>query len=301
MNDTLPLTPSSVNRTTVTPRHLKRLSLSSNGSPFNSPNSPSSPLSNVSPGGAASGSLLTRSDSGARRAIGRTQGGLRLSMSGPGIATSPSSTTASPLASSSRNPDDLNNSPTLSRSSSYRGSTSLTPPAANLPSSDSPSRTPRSAHSRRTSSISYSRSPTIGTGHSEAFSSPVANEQSSPNPNSAVPSRISLEGGRPRASLEGLAEAREEDEEEGLNERDEDKENRREEDESINLGSGSALGFMNAQPTLTEQNSDLLSFIAKKERKCLDLREGEFLIPSQRLSFSLTLDGGCCSHRIKTT
>lgn len=31
---------------------------------------------------------------------------------------------------------------------------------------------------------------------------------------------------------------------------------------------------LTSQPTLTEANADLLSFIAKKERKCLDLREG---------------------------
>lgn len=31
---------------------------------------------------------------------------------------------------------------------------------------------------------------------------------------------------------------------------------------------------MMTQATLVEQNADLLSFIAKKERKCLDLREG---------------------------
>lgn len=36
-----------------------------------------------------------------------------------------------------------------------------------------------------------------------------------------------------------------------------------------------AQGSAGGQPTLTEANADLLSFIAKKERKCLDLREGE--------------------------
>lgn len=30
-----------------------------------------------------------------------------------------------------------------------------------------------------------------------------------------------------------------------------------------------------SQPTVIEANADLLSFIAKKERKCLDLREGK--------------------------
>lgn len=37
--------------------------------------------------------------------------------------------------------------------------------------------------------------------------------------------------------------------------------------------SGSA-NSLPTQATLVEQNADLLSFIAKKERKCLDLREG---------------------------
>lgn len=46
---------------------------------------------------------------------------------------------------------------------------------------------------------------------------------------------------------------------------------------------GEATGFLSpsksamaigAAPTLTEVHADLLSFIAKKERKCLDLREG---------------------------
>lgn len=41
----------------------------------------------------------------------------------------------------------------------------------------------------------------------------------------------------------------------------------------MKTSSKSSLG--NTMPTLTEANADLLSFIAKKERKCLDLREGE--------------------------
>lgn len=38
--------------------------------------------------------------------------------------------------------------------------------------------------------------------------------------------------------------------------------------------SRSGLGAISAS-TITEVNADLLSFIAKKERKCLDLREGK--------------------------
>lgn len=41
------------------------------------------------------------------------------------------------------------------------------------------------------------------------------------------------------------------------------------------LESNGAASNTVSQPTLTEANADLLSFIAKKERKCLDLREGE--------------------------
>lgn len=44
---------------------------------------------------------------------------------------------------------------------------------------------------------------------------------------------------------------------------------------------GGGMGLGNPS-TITELNSDLLSFIAKKERKCLDLREGKFSV-----SFSL--------------
>jgi hypothetical protein len=94
--------------------------------------------------------------------------------------------------------------------------------------------------------------------------------------------RVSLEGGRPRPPLDGVAEILEdpeEKEEEGsrTNETERTPESipaKITEEPPINLGSGSALGFVNSQTTLTEQNADLLSFIAKKERKCLDLREG---------------------------
>lgn len=43
------------------------------------------------------------------------------------------------------------------------------------------------------------------------------------------------------------------------------------------LGSNRNIGAsMGAAPTLSELHADLLSFIAKKERLCMDLREGEF-------------------------
>lgn len=89
---------------------------------------------------------------------------------------------------------------------------------------------------------------------------------------------MSFEGGRTRPSLDELAEEREtEAATEGgqdLSEENCSPSDAGRVDEPINLGSGSALGILNAQATLTEQNADLLSFIAKKERKCLDLREG---------------------------
>lgn len=102
--------------------------------------------------------------------------------------------------------------------------------------------------------------------------------------NSHSTSRGSFESGRPRPSLDGLAETTEEQEEEKVEGRSEHERleggtagQERKVEESIDLGSGSALGFVNTQATLIEQNADLLSFIAKKERKCLDLREGELV------------------------
>jgi len=98
----------------------------------------------------------------------------------------------------------------------------------------------------------------------------------------------SFESGRPRPSLDGLAESREEEEESAAEAHGEVgtesvrtsvEEEGKKAEEPINLASGSALGFVNAQATLTEQNADLLSFIAKKERKCLDLREGKLIFP----------------------
>ncbi|GAA5950597.1 hypothetical protein JCM3765_000545 [Sporobolomyces pararoseus] len=268
--DGSPSTPS------TTPRHLKRLSLNTS-SPF-SPASPSSPLSksNDSPSNLNhnnSPSLLTRSDSGRR--IGSATRSLRLSTSGAvSSSSSPSATHPSSSASSSL-PQDYNSPTPQSR---IVGSASQESPTSFRT-------TPRSAHSRRTSSISYAKSPTIGTlssgggnvGADSAFS-PSSTAKGSPNPNSHS-TRGSFESGRPRPSLDGLAETREEEEEKDAANTEHDRlesgvaGEERKEEESIDLGSGSALGFVNTQATLIEQNADLLSFIAKKERKCLDLRE----------------------------
>ncbi|GAA5998803.1 hypothetical protein JCM5350_006401 [Sporobolomyces pararoseus] len=265
----------------TTPRHLKRLSLNTS-SPF-SPVSPSSPLSksNDSPGNLShnnSPSLLTRSDSGRR--MGSTTRSLRLSSSGPISSSSSPITTHPPSASSSSLPPQDYNSPTPQ--SRNIGSASQESPTSSRT-------TPRSAHSRRTSSISYAKSPTIGTlsntgggGGGDSAFSPSSTARGSPNPNinSHSSSRGSFESGRPRPSLDGLAETTEEQEEEKVEGRSEHERleggtagQERKVEESIDLGSGSALGFVNTQATLIEQNTDLLSFIAKKERKCLDLRE----------------------------
>lgn len=285
MIDQLPSTPQSTTRSTPTPRHLKRLSLNTSTSPF-SPSSPSSsPLSqsNASPNG-SSASPLTRSDSG-RRTGGTRGGGLRTLSTPPTSSSSP--VTAASSSSLAHDSAD-HSSPSLLRSSSSAAANPSSSPSLDSPTSHRTTTTPRSsAHARRTSSICYSKSPTIGGlsnggGGGENAFSPVLGSRGSPNPNSfpTTTRASSFESTRPiRQSLDGLAEFQEETESLQEDETRTFEEVRRRErsstnEEPVNLGSGSALGFVNAQPTLTEQNADLLSFIAKKERKCLDLREG---------------------------
>ncbi|GAA5939270.1 uncharacterized protein JCM15063_004472 [Sporobolomyces koalae] len=261
--DSIPSTPASSSRSTTTPRHLKRLSLSSHGSPF-SPGSPSSPLSTSSPSGSQGSPSLSRSDSARRR-------GLRLSMSGSALlSASHSSHAGQPSTSTNPSSTEAHNSPAQARSAgaAYHASPIRT---------ESPSRTPTSAHARRTSSISYSKSPTIGALAAGSGSPDPAFPAAagSPNPNTLKSARVSLESGRPRPSLDQLPE-KDEDEAEPNIEADQTQEQRTRAasiEEPINLANASALGFVSAQSTLTEQNADLLSFIAKKERKCLDLRE----------------------------
>lgn len=269
--DHSPATPS------TTPRHLKRLSLNTS-SPF-SPASPSSPLSKstTSPAnqftGSPSPSPLVRNDSG------RRSRSLRLSTS-----NAPASSSSSPISATSNTAiDNQPFSSPVSHDNVITGSCTLDSPTPRIRSTTT---TPRSAHARRTSSISYSKSPTIGTlpsgGGGQAESTAFSPARGSPNLSHSLRGN-SFESGRPRPSLDGLAESREEEEGEieahqevgNENVRTSIEEAGKKAEEPINLASGSALGFVNAQATLTEQNADLLSFIAKKERKCLDLREGK--------------------------
>ncbi len=114
-------------------------------------------------------------------------------------------------------------------------------------------------HSRRLSSISYASS---SNPRPRSIDGPpaVSVDHVSPQPaaarrfeGTASPSLGSV------SSLGGVDEGGEEDEE---------AEKRRVNEERASMAAAS-------QPTLIEANADLLSFIAKKERKCLDLREGK--------------------------
>ncbi|GAA5867365.1 hypothetical protein JCM1840_002108 [Sporobolomyces johnsonii] len=261
MADTFPTTPSARTGPSSGSRHLKRLSLAASSpaslfSPGSPSGSPASSTTNTSP--AVS---LSRENS-AKRSSTHGVRGLRLSLSGnlpPACSASPSS--ASPLASSTspapcQAPFDgpsIVDSPTLSRRSSYRASSIApgTPPLEGA-------RTPLSSHARRTSSISYAKSPVIGTGPERFPDEAGGSASGSPALGST---RTSLEGGRPSLalSLGGLPEELAEEEEA--------------EGESSPMRSHPASGAAASQATIIEQNVDLLSFIAKKERKCLDLRE----------------------------
>ncbi|GAA5941454.1 hypothetical protein JCM1841_001057 [Sporobolomyces salmonicolor] len=261
MADIFPTTPSSRPGPSSGSRHLKRLSLaaSSPASPFSPGSSSGSPFSSTS--NTSSATSLSRENSG-KRTPGHGVRGLRLSLSGnlpPASSAPPSS--ASPLASSTspasfQAPFDgpsIADSPTFSRRSSYRASST----APGTPSVDG-AQTPLSSRARRTSSISYAKSPVTGLGLERFPDEAGGHASGSPALGST---RTSLEGGRPSLalSLSGLSEELEEGEEG--------------EGGSSPMRPHPASGAATSQATIIEQNVDLLSFIAKKERKCLDLRE----------------------------
>ncbi|GAA6010450.1 hypothetical protein JCM10207_001310 [Rhodosporidiobolus poonsookiae] len=257
-----------------TPRHLKRLSLSTASAL--SPSSPASPLSNASASPHPRAGSATPASPADRRANHGVRS-LRLSLSGslppsPLADPSPSST---PLTHGQSSGDATSTSPTLSRRSSLRASTAPgTPPLDSGPPSASAR---RSGHARRTSSISYARSSldggsaANGLGLTGGFDEPLASASGMASP----ARRRSLDGGGPGTPLGGVREeperedgATEEGGEDGLS--------------SASMSRPPSLGMPGApaqsvhqatQATLVEQNADLLSFIAKKERKCLDLRE----------------------------
>ncbi|KAM0751639.1 hypothetical protein T439DRAFT_379745 [Meredithblackwellia eburnea MCA 4105] len=208
----------------------------------------------------------------------------RLSLS---ISSSPSSVSASassPASSPSHSPRIGSAAASASASASGTANTPITPARSS------------SSHARRLSSISYSSSPTspspahsqphsansplsssvrrharfhsisnyTSTPSSQPSTSPLADRNSfhSPSP-SQQPSRSLRDQFSPTNNNSSSTNTISEEQE-------------HEHDENNNSGflspsrTGAAIG---AQPTLTELNSDLLSFIAKKERRCLDLRE----------------------------
>ena len=269
--DDLPLSTRSPNApSSSTPRHLKRLSLSvsslgSPGSPspvrlnsLTSPRSQSPRVLRLSTGGPADGSPASAPLNGTN--------------SFPFASTSTQSNPPSPTYGGTRSPGAPWSYP--------RASTGTSPVASGGG--------PRSGgHSRRMSSISYSSSREVdssprGTPHGGgAFSSPIA----SPSPSSYL-ARARAEGGPPdslgrsrRSEDSGNGSRALNEVEEG----EEDDEPARDESGQASFLSPARSGVsMGAQPTLTEVNSDLLSFIAKKERKVLELREGELVMRCKR-------------------
>ncbi|GAA5863164.1 hypothetical protein JCM8547_002817 [Rhodosporidiobolus lusitaniae] len=278
-----PSTPLSLSTNTagpssVTPgsqRHLKRLSLST-ASAF-SPSSPSSPLSL-----SARDSSATPQTPAERRAGAQGHGvrGLRLSLSGslpPSFAASPSgSGPPTPAEDAQPMTRQGSTSPTLLRkSTSLRRPPPSSSPAPGSPDLDAGSssapRASRSSHSRRTSSMSYAPRTSLdavssgmnglGLGGVEQRNSLDGGSETGRLTVDDLRSSTSMSRG-PSGSSAGLREVREEPEEgaaEGGTE--------------ALASSTRTVGASASQPTFVEQNADLLSFIAKKERKCLDLRE----------------------------
>ncbi|KAK4705452.1 hypothetical protein P7C70_g741, partial [Phenoliferia sp. Uapishka_3] len=282
-------------------RHLKRLSLS-----LGSPSSPLAASSSRTPPVSALGAGAG-SNPGTPTSRGHAPRHLRLSMSGGGIgytraespvSAPPSSSFAdAPLASSqpsSSSPtvaDHPSPSPSANRRPLSAGPGSWSFPRASPGATASPRST---GHARRSSSISYSSSPQPDDPRSTPststllYASPAANSTSvhpssssrrglfgvadSPQTHSPASSPTldrfrSPAGNQFSNGLTGLME-----EEDGEGEDSHDGEGSSSPTSTFQSSSrtGASVG---AQPTLTELNSDLLNFIAKKERKCLDLRE----------------------------
>ncbi|GAA5824886.1 hypothetical protein JCM11251_005380 [Rhodosporidiobolus azoricus] len=259
-------------------RHLKRLSLST-ASAF-SPSSPASPLSSMATSAAGSPAAARTSitpGSAEKRGLHGVRG-LRLSLSGslPPSSGSTLGATGPPTPSEERDPSHSSlgmsrrgsTSPTLLRRSTRPGQAEAPSSAPGSPSLDgaSPASAPRSSigrkgHARRTSSISYGPARSSLDGVSGLGLGGLGVMAEGEEARTVSPARRrSLDGGA------GLGEVREEPDKEtevpeALN------------DETSPARTRSASDGGAAQATLVEQNADLLSFIAKKERKCLDLRE----------------------------
>ncbi|GAA5995461.1 uncharacterized protein JCM10292_005189 [Rhodotorula paludigena] len=265
-------------------RHLKRLSLSTSFSP-------SSPVANASPLSAATSPSSARGTPGtpADRRGNHGVRSLRLSMSGnlpspSSFASPPAHNTPDAPGTSGTTPLDgqhaaheRSTSPTLlRRSASYRTAAS---PASSLPPSGSATpppldgaRTPRSAHGRRGASISYTGTSSLdGLNGLGLLAGGASGENDGP--------RRSLNGSAPYAD-ESLGRSRGRMSLSGVQEEGESHDQATHPADDIatlssapRASASSSSNAIPAQATLVEQNADLLSFIAKKERKCLDLRE----------------------------
>ena len=281
MVESAPSTPSGPRVTPGGGRHLKRLSLSSSFSPNGH-----SPLSANPPGATATSPLSSRTtptsvhrgDSGVR-ALRTTVNGAFPPSSSPSarrLDPDPSSSTGSgtPSSLSAAGPlvdahrlagpadDPRSSSPTiLRRSTSYRTSSAPAEPGTAAASPSAVAEGTASlgrSHSRRGASVSYTgRSSLDGLALSGLGSSPA--RSSVDGPPSATEHALSRSRG-PSSSLQGVPETGSAASSASAS--------------SSGPATGPAVGEPAAQPTLVEQNADLLSFIAKKERKCLDLREG---------------------------
>ncbi|GAA5836859.1 hypothetical protein JCM9279_007681 [Rhodotorula babjevae] len=278
MVDSAPSTPSGPRATPGGGRHLKRLSLSSSFSPNgHSPSAANgtatSPLSSrITPTGAH------RGDSGVRALRTSLNGAFPPSSSpsarrldsdpsssnGPG--TTSSSSAAGPLVDAHRlagpGDDPRGSSPTiLRRSTSYRTSSAADPGSATAsPSALEGTASLGRSHGRRGASVSYTgRSSLDGLALSGVGGSSPARASLDGAPSAAEHS-LSRSRGPSSSSLQGVSDAGPPASSSSAS-------------SSSGATAGPAVNEPSAQPTLVEQNADLLSFIAKKERKCLDLRE----------------------------
>lgn len=287
MSDTLP----------STPRHLKRLSLSvssPSNSPYNSPSTPRTPGSSgssrnqiplklsLSAGNNNNYNRHTSGEGSIEKGDGRIGGSTGSPLSPPTSAPANSSN-------SSFRTSLLNGGNTSSWN--YPEESSNSPASSPTTTSTRPVRT-----SRRTSSISYSNSRDT----TSAPSSPFLNSSTNPSNHSSTPSLsptftrslLSRDTGTARGLNErysngnltppasanlGLDNLREEEEEEGMQQQVTSSSMTRDEASSQSDSRSIGASGLGNPSTITELNADLLSFIAKKERKCLDLREGKFM------------------------
>ncbi|PRQ72106.1 hypothetical protein AAT19DRAFT_9445 [Rhodotorula toruloides] len=284
-SSTLPSTPLGSSRSGG--RHLKRLSLGSSLSPSLSSASPSSAHSPATSPSLARSIGRSAGSSDARALRAGTAGGSLFGAGDGNYVSSPSSTSALGL-SSSRNEEDpaRAESPTLPRrSTSLRRSTSPLPPSDPSSGSTTPvRRTPSIGHGRRGASISYTASSPAELVSPESSrlvppSQGAGVEATSPIPRRSFDSTSPLPGvqeeddSEPAGSLHRASISSSTTASSHADDSSTSPSLSRSAATTPSAGAGAGSGGMMTQATLVEQNADLLSFIAKKERKCLDLRE----------------------------